>query len=334
MLRSIAVGLLLAPFWARAGIWPDQFGSFTKLSARPVAPPAADRAVWDEYGFEEGEEAQYGSGTVRFSAVAWRLKDPTSALAAFQWQRPPDAEPSEIGRLAAATAQELWLAFGNYLFRFQGRKPEVAELAGLFHRLPRLDQSSLPTLTDYLPKADRTPNSERFVIGPASLEKFEPRVPPSVAAFHYGTEAQLARYRSPRGELSLALFSYPTPHIARERLEAFQKLDGAVVKRVGPLVAVIFSPPDPDAAERLLARVQYRASLSWSELIPSKRDNLGDLILTILALIGVLLLIALAGGLVVGGVRWASRAWFGVSESDPMIRLHLEDQSPPPRPRS
>ncbi|MCS6953671.1 MAG: DUF6599 family protein [Bryobacterales bacterium] len=328
MLRSLVLALLLVLPGAQAGIWPDQFGVFTKVSARPVAPPAADRAIWEEYGLEEAEEVEYASGTLRFSAVAWRLKDPTSALAAFQWQRPPDAEPSEIGRLAAATPQALWLAFGNYLFRFQGRKPEIAELAGLFDRLPRLDQSSLPTLTDYLPKADRTPNSERFVIGPASLERFEPRVPPSVAAFHYGTEAQLARYRSPRGEMSLALFSYPTPHIARERLEAFQKLDGAIAKRAGPLIAVIFSPPDPDAAERLLARVQYRASLSWSELIPSKRDDLGDLILTILALVGVLVLIALAGGLVVGGVRWASRAWFGVSESDPMIRLHLEDRAP------
>lgn len=332
MLRSLVLAVVLAPLGARAAIWPDQFGEFARVSVRPVAPPVSDRSVWEEYGLEEAEEAQYASAAARFTATAWRLKDPTSAMAAFQWQRPPEAEPSEIGKLAAATAQELWLAFGNYLFRFQGRKPEIAELAALFHRLPRLDQSPLPTLTDYLPKADRSPNSERFVIGPASLEKFEPRVPPSVAAFHYGTEAQLARYRFPGGEMSLALFSYPTPHIARERLEAFQKLDGAVAKRAGPLVAVIFSPPDPDAAERLLARVQYRASLSWSELIPSKRDNVGDLILTIFALIGVLLLIALAGGLVVGGVRWASRAWFGVPETDPMIRLHLEDQAPPPGP--
>ena len=34
---------------------------------------------------------------------------------------------------------------------------------------------------------------------------------------------------------------------------------GNIVKRSGPLVAVVLNPPDADAAERLLALVKYQA---------------------------------------------------------------------------
>lgn len=324
MLRNLSIWILLAPVLT-AAIWPDQFGAFTKQGAQPVA--VSDRAVWEEYGFEEGEQAEFGSGQESFRATAWRLKDPTGALAAFQWQRPEGAVPSELGKLAAEANGVTVLVFGNYLFRFEGRKPELPELATLFDRLPRLDQSALPALTDYLPTENLVPSSERFIIGPASLEKFEPRISPAVAGFHYGAEAQLGKFNSPGGQMGLAIFSYPTPHIARERLAEFQKLPGAMAKRSGPLVAIIFSPPDANAAERLLSRVRYTATLSWSEYIPSKRDNIGDLILTVFTLIGVLLLFALAGGLAVGGVRFLSRVWTGQSKSDePMITLHLEDR--------
>ena len=88
------------------------------------------------------------------------------------------------------------------------------------------------------------PNSERYILGPVSLARFEPRIAPSLAAFHLGTEAQLGRYRTPKGDLTLAIFSYPTPNIARERQEEFPKVPGTIAKRSGPLVGVVVQPPD------------------------------------------------------------------------------------------
>ena len=97
------------------------------------------------------------------------------------------------------------LAHGNYVLFFQGYKPTVAEINGLYQTLPKLDQSPLPTLSGYLPENKLVPNSERYVMGPVGLEKFDPGIPPSTAAFHVGAEGAARHIPRPRrGEMKLA----------------------------------------------------------------------------------------------------------------------------------
>ncbi len=306
---------------AQSALWPDRFGNFEKVGSRSI--PLRDEAVWDEYGFQQAEEADYAAktpGPAAFRARAYRLRDPTGALAAFQWQRPAKAQPSKLGTLAVETSDGVMLAYGNYLFDFRGYKPQVAELEALFDRLPRLDQSAVPTLPSYLPARGLVANSERYVVGPESLAKFAPGIPPSMAAFHLGAEAQLGLYRGQKGDMRLAIFSYPTPQLARERAEAFRSLAGAVVKRAGPLVAVVLSAPDADEAERLLAAVRYEASVSLSQYVPTRKDLWWDLILNIFLLVGLLLLFCAVGGLAVAGWRLRRKA------GEPMIMLHLDER--------
>jgi hypothetical protein len=304
-------------------MWPEQLGPFTRGVAQPAPTPNA--GVWEEYGLAETEQAQYTGDSRRFTASAWRFRDPTGAMAAFDWQRPAGATPSPVGQLAAETQDTLLLAFYNYLFRFEGWKPDEAELAPLLESLSRTDQSSLPTLPSYVPAANRVPNSERYVLGPASLELFDKRIPPSIVAFHMGAEGQITRYSGKGGELTLGVFSYPTPNMARDRESAFREMKGALVKRSGPLVAVILSPPDADEAERLLAKVQYQATITWSERMPTARDNIGNLILAIFSLTGLLVLFAAAAGLAVGGFRVFARRYIkGWEDEEPLILLRLD----------
>jgi hypothetical protein len=232
-----------------------------------------------------------------------------------------------LGKFAVQTPASSLLAYHNYLLRFEGRRPTAGELRPVLERLPRLEQSSLPPLPEYLPAENLVPNSERYVVGPESLALFEPRITPSLAAFQLGTEAQLARYRSRKGELALALLSFPTPNLARERAEALSKLAGALVKRTGPLVAVVLPPADPESAEKLLAKINYQASISWTEYVPTLRDNPGNLLFGIVMLVGVLLAFCVAVGLVMGGGRMLARRYLRrwIPE-DPMILLHLEDK--------
>jgi len=323
-LRTALLFLLAAPCSA-AGVWPEQLGAYTKVDSRPAA--VEQPSVWQEYGLQETEQAEYVSGKSRFTASAYRFRDPTGALAAFQWQRPARAARSELGKIAARTSDLTLFAYHNYLFRFDGRHPEAAELEPLLLRLPRLDQSACPPLPDYLPAEGLIPNSERYVVGPASLAMFEPRITPAMAAFHLGTEAQLARYRSNKGELELAILSFPTPNLARERAEVLSQLAGALVKRTGPLVAVVLPPAEADAAETLLAKINYEASISWSEYVPTLRDNPGNLLWGIVMLVGVLLGFCIAVGAVMGLGRMLARRYLRrwIPE-DPMILLHLEDR--------
>jgi len=321
------IGCLLALAFclpASAALWPDRFGVFTKTSSRP-AEPGTDRALWDEYGLEEAESAVYTAATGgQLPVTAWRFRDSTGAAGAFHWQTGPRARPSARGAMAAESGTDLWLAFGNYLFRFSGIRPQANDLKSLIGNLARLEQSPLPALRSELPTTGMGENSRRHSVGPVALERFAPQFPAALAGFRFGAEAHLARYQSPVGEMTLVVFSYPTPHIAREQESAFQQLPGAMVKRSGPLVAVIRSPKDANAAEKLLARVRYQAEITWSERVPTRRDNLGDLILNIFLLIGILLLFASVSGLAFGGIRAIARRFFGWEPaSENVITLDL-----------
>jgi len=314
------IPFLLLTAAAHAGIWPENFGpgKRTNVSGANVTNPK----LWSEYGLQESEKASYGSDTEPFTAIAYRVQDSTAALAAFEWQRPKDSKPSSLGKLAAETSKGLVIAHGNYLLVFDGTKPLISDLERLYQALPKLDEAPLPALAGYLPSQDLVPNSERYVTGPVGLQTFYPGVEPGMAAFHLGSEAQIGTFQSGGAETKLAIFSYPTPSLARERLAEMEKLPSAMAKRSGPLVAVILSAPNADAAERILSQVKYQATISWSQYVPSRRDNIGDLVINAFILIGVLLAFSVVAGLAFGGLRALSRRG-RPEDPDALTVLHL-----------
>src|SRR5262245_32555569 len=165
-------------------------------------------------------------------------------MAAFLWQRPKNATSSKLGAQAVETPDSVLLVHGNYLIQFTGRKPEPAEVAALVEELKNVDGTPLPLLPGYLPAEKLVPNSERYILGPESLAMFLPGVPASVAAFSYSAEAIRGEFGSGKDQSRLAIFSYPTHQIAMQREPEFRKIAGALVKRSGPLVAVVLNPAD------------------------------------------------------------------------------------------
>ncbi len=291
---------------------PERFGNYTRQGVKPIA--VSDRAMWNEFGFDTAEQAAYKSGANQLTMTAYRLKDPTGALAAFEWLRPADSTPLKLTDHtdhAASAGNTSFLQMGNYLLTFQGNRPTPADLGQIFAYLPKYDQSSLPALRNYVPAQNLIPNSERYVLGPVSLQKFEPKIPPSVAAFHLDAEAQLARFKTKNGESQLAIFSYPTPQIARERLDAFQKIPGAIAKRTGPLVAVILSPADANDAERVLAEVKYEPTVTLHQNTPKPQGNAGEMLYAICILAIILIVLSVLAGFFLGGFRVAL-ARFGI----------------------
>jgi hypothetical protein len=315
---------LILPAVSFAGIWPDTFGAFHRAAAKPIE--VSDRPLWDEFGLQQAEQAQYEFQARKFTGTAYRLQDSTGALSAFDAQRPADAKTSSLGKLAVESGDTVILAYGNYLLTFKGYKPSVGEIDALVQIIPKLEQSPLPALSGYLPDKGLVPNSERYVTGPVALEKFASIISPSTAAFHFGTEAQLGTFRAASGEMKLAVFSYPTPQIARERLVDFQRISGAMAKRTGPLIAVVLSPPNADDAERLLAQIRYAPTLTLDEHVPGARDNIGNLVVNIFKLTGLLLVFCLVAGLSFGGFRAILKRASGAGEAESVISLHLGDQ--------
>jgi hypothetical protein len=316
--------LLAFPLFAQAAIWPESIGPYKRGTVS--VPKLADAAIWDEYGLKESETAVYEQGKQKFTVTGYRLQDTTGAMAAFEWQRPADARESDLAPLAARTAKDLILAHGNYLLYFKGFVPSAEELNAVLNSFLSVDATPLPNLPAYFPAKDLVPNSDRYILGPASLAKFDAGIPPSVAAFHLGTEAQIGVFHNPKGDLTLALFNYPTPQIAMQKVSDFEKLPGTVAKRSGPLVAVILAPADADAAERLLAQVRYEVQITLNERVPRAGENAGTMLLNIFILTGILIVFCVIAGLFVGGFRTVLLGRRKGADADPMILLHLEQR--------
>jgi hypothetical protein len=319
---------LAAVVSVQAGIFPDQLGTFAKSAPKTLSAP--DRELDNEYGIQANEAAEYtspdkaGAGKKHFVATGWRFQNSTGAMAMFEARRPPKATPSKIAKLAVTTSDGVIFTYGNYLLQLTGSLPGEVELNQLYDQLPLLEQSSLPLVIDALPADGLIPNSERYILGPVSLQRFYASIPPSVAAFHFDAEAQSGQYQTPKGRLTLAVFNYPSASIARERYEEFAKIPGAIVKRAGPLVAVTVQPPDADAAERVLAQVRYASNVTLNAAAPVSGRQVGGMVISIMMLAGFILFLCVIAGIGFGTFRVILRkfGWWN-EESHTMTVLHL-----------
>ena len=315
---------------ASAAILPEALGDFEPKNVDPLLP--SDEAIFAEFGFEEGERARYVTPDERSVEIsASRFEDPTGAFAAFQWLQPVKGDEVAYGQRALKSGDRTLIQFGNYLVEMRGAEPVDEHVEVMLAFLPRVQMSADPPVLEYVPLDNLVPNSRRHVLGPATLEKLAAEIPPSVAAFRFDAEAQYAHYNSPQGQLRMLLFSYPTPQIARGQLEEFQKLPGVISKRAGPLVAVVVSPPSADEAERLLAKVRYRAEITLHHRNLTRSETLWTLLTDI-----IIFSLILAGLMIVGGVlvastrllatRYAPQSMFATPEDSGIVRLDIEDR--------
>src|SRR5215467_7722621 len=118
MLRSlIALSLALGAMPSWAALLPDYFNQIEKSHSQAVAAP--DPALFEEYGFDQAEKAEYGKMIV----TAWRFRDTTGAIAGLQYMSPQGSEPCDFAKVAVCTSSEALVAQGNYVLQFQGLRP-------------------------------------------------------------------------------------------------------------------------------------------------------------------------------------------------------------------
>jgi hypothetical protein len=305
MLRSLILATLFIAS-ASAAIWPEHLGKYDRKSVTPVV--ISDRASADEYGEDEKEQANYG----QFEVLADRYKDSTGAYAA-----------------SLAMAQRP-LQAGNYLITCTGRCPK--DLASLVEKLPKISHAALPVLRGYFPPRNMVARSERYILGPAGLHAAAPQIPESAVAFNFGPEGEVARYRTTRGEATLAIFSYPNFEMARQQAAVLEKLPDAVVKRTGFMVALVLAPGNQTAADQLLAQINYQANVSWDEQkvpLVIRPQTAAQMVLGIIALAGIVLGFCLLSGLAFGALRVVARR-FGYSDAGiALTTLHLSDKITP-----
>jgi hypothetical protein len=302
--RNCLISLIIAGSTYGA-LLPTQFAGAAQTPL--PAPVLSDRAVWEEYGLKASERSKYGAHTV----TAYRFQDSTGAFASLLWLRGDNA----VGGVLAQ--------FDNYVLLIEGGKPSPEQIQGLGASLPQRRVASLPILTGYFPAEHRIHGSERYIAGPASLAKFEPRLPASIVGFEMGAEAEVARYRIGDNEEQVFLVSYPTPQIAMERSKAFKGIVGTL-RRSGPMLITVPAPVDSAAAQSLVSRVSYAPNLMWHEKSPVDVRQVGDMILAISLLALGLMVGSVFVGFFLGGIRRLfGRVGFGGGDES-LTELNLQ----------
>jgi len=117
--------------------------------------------------------------------------------------------------------------------------------------------------------------------------------------------------------------------MAREQAVEFQKIPGAVVKRTGALVVATINPPDADAAERILGKINFQAGVTVNETTPqSEVKGFARMILNIFVLAGIVLAVCVVGGIGFAVYRIMSRKMWQKEDTAAMIVLDLDKSLP------
>src|SRR5262249_8043470 len=327
------------------GILPSSFNGWildpgtVTSSPDPGHADAANVPVLQEYGFAGYETGTYTRNGHKMEIKAARFNDASGAYGAFTYYVRPQMGLANVGDRGAFINSRVLFYRGNILVDAnldQVTAMSAADLRALADALPRPkgNTSALPTLPGHLPKQSFVANTDRYIMGPVALEHVGVPLPAALLDFSKTPEIEYAHYRSSKGEADLTLLEYPTPQIARDRLQALQAaaLPGGpfYMKRSGPIVAVINGSIPEAEAQSLLASVNYDANVTVNE--PFKSDDLRN---RITFLFGVTMLIviifstAVVFGLAFGGFRIVARRLFpnrgfDRPEEIEIIRLNLK----------
>jgi hypothetical protein len=326
MPRSLtALFAICFSFQLWADVLPTQFGTARQtryMGSLPVE--AADSAAFKEFGFVSSSAAEYRNAKGKGTLTAYRMKDATGGLAAWDWLRPADARRCQLADHCAAWGNTTLINDANYVLEFRGLSPSKADLQALIATLPGRRPSDLPPVVNFVPVKDVVPNSARYILGPASLGSVAPALVGANPGFENGAEAHYTAYRIEGGTVKLVLFDYASPEMARIHTVDFKAVPGTQVKRSGVLVAVILPGASERQGEAVLDQVKYQAKILWNEPPPPNPvPTLYKLLVNIIIVTLILAALALAAGILYGLMRLYRRRFGTLEEDEAMTTLHL-----------
>jgi hypothetical protein len=333
------------------GLLPDTFHGWKKagVAVRSTSPQAFDgdrTAFLAESGFIESESAVYERDGRRIQVKGARFQDASGAYAAYTHYRHP-AMATESFCDAAASEQPRVIILCRNIFLDATYDKVTAmtatELRGLTSSLPVTDgpAAQLPLLPLYLPEPVR--RQAQFSLGRAGYEASDATVPAAVMGFDRLSEVVVARFRSDAGVATATLFRFPTPAIATQELAKVEgwsrtrethpdpeRLDTAHSRRSGPLVAVVSGNISDVEARELLERINYDATVSWTEPTGLEaRNNIGGIVYNATLLAVIIFLFTVIVGFIFGGFKVVLRKLFPnrfhePAEGEDFISLKIE----------
>ncbi|MBV9072666.1 MAG: hypothetical protein JOZ10_03460 [Acidobacteria bacterium] len=355
--QFLALLILLSPcgLAADSPILPKGFAGWqqdtvsVKTSHNPADADASNAAVLKEYGLTDFESVNYRKdGDRKLSVRAIRFQDATGAYGAYSLYSQPGMQTEEIGRHGESADDRVLFMQGNVVVEAKFDQvnamsaAEMRELAGDLPEPPgALGQP--PNIARWLPQPAFIEHSVKYAVGPKSYDMTGAPLPGSTLDFSKSPEILTALYKSDEGNARLTLIAYPTPQIAGAQLRTIEQNRAALqasgagdfqVKRTGPLLAIVSGDASSSEAKSLLASVNYEANVTYDEpTFLGKKNNIGNLIVAVFGLIGLILAVAVVLGVSFGGVRILLKRFYpdrfiDRPEDNAVITLNLRDESP------
>lgn len=214
-----------------------------------------------------------------------------------------------------------------------------------------LDQGEgdIPVLIKHLPNWESVLDSVLYAVDTQGLKKAVGDQPVLEAlSFHGGAEAAVANYNGSR----MVLVEFNTPQIATDNdqrvLARLQELRNqgrplpTAYRRVGNYAVFVFDAPNQEAANQLIDQVKYQQMVQWLGENPYRYDQavrefadttLGVFVNVVkasgLVILGSLAMGGLLGAFLFSRRRAQQRAQDAYSDAGGMLRLNLDEITPP-----
>jgi hypothetical protein len=319
---------------AAQGVLPASFGGWTGAVQPGLAPAGVNSAdgqagvtaqqqssALAEYGFAGGESATYQKGTESLQVEAYRMKDPSGAYGLLTYLRPADMPhaKADLGKHSFLSESEALILAGNVVVEVRGKglRAHEGDLKALLQQVSgHAEMGALPTLWEQLPAKEIVSGTDKYVLGPQTLNQFFPVALGDSVGFSNGAEAEVARYGAGKGQSTLLLVDLPTPQIATATLNQLAgkfNVNGSrpgtgqalYAKRMITTLAIVAAPSDAEG-HALLDEVQFGEMLTWNQPTPKgKQADIGTIVVGTIVGTGAICLFSLIAGLAFGGFRLA-----------------------------
>jgi len=312
------LALLLAALPASAQkLLPASAAGWTNKGTPVVVRELAAQPVLGEYGLVSSEESQFASGPELFDALVYRMKDASGAYGLYSFLQQPGMRRANFTDHSSISADRALVLVGNLVLDLKGRNP-----AGLSRQIDALvtalssqaELGALPTIGSYLPGERRVEFSDRYVLGPQTLDQLFPGGIGNSIGFNRSAEVEVAHYRLGGHDATLVVVGLPTDQLAALQLTELENkfsVNGAnqaagtplYAKRSARLVAIVAGATSQAEANTLLDQVQMETERSWNEPVPKHEPPIELMIEGSIVGSIIICLFALVAGFSFGGVR-------------------------------
>lgn len=321
--------------------------STQEMPVSEIRKRGGDPAIEREYGVKAVQDRVYRCQNKFAEALVEQTPDASAAFGLLTYYQTDDVRPVPGMRSTLSGPEGTLMARGPFFIRISSRTASAAqlsedELRGLLKALsgtrpPSQDVANLPVT---LPSSGLVPGSEKYLLGPEAAQHVLPSFRTDLIGFPQGAEVQSAAYSVGREPVTVLAISYPTPQIARTRIEIMQRLLGLNTdrgpqliygKRVGSFVILVLEASTAASATRVLDDFRGVQSVTSDVRYPGDKPvavQLIELIIANFELVGVLFGLAILGGLMIVVSKQVTRRWFpkwpwGQPDECTIIRLGL-----------